>query len=132
MNLVKTVVIASLLVMICTVPANAWGKKEQGFLLGAATALTLPHLLHSRPYYQSNAHIGRYYHDRDRHYTPNIVHAPTIVKVEQSRPQIIYVQTDDVSVPAHRKVKSHNYIHNNNPQRVIIEHANGAVTIVER
>jgi hypothetical protein len=137
MKIVKVTAIVSLLTMLCASNANAWGKKEQGFLLGAAAVLTLPHLIDSRHHYKSNVYTDRRYYDGGHHYryAPNVVHAPTIVKVEQSKPQIIYVETnkEDANIPMHRKIKSHNYIYSDHqPTRVIIEHADGSATVVER
>ena len=119
MHFVKTMVIASLLVTICSIPANAWGKKEQGFLLGTAAALTLPHLIKHRHY---EPVYGKYYH-----HAPNTHHSPIIINIEQSTPQIVYVKDDNI--PMHRKAKTHNYINNKQVDRITIEQK---VTIVNR
>ncbi|MDR2100456.1 MAG: hypothetical protein LBP40_06505 [Campylobacteraceae bacterium] len=138
MKILKTTAIISLLAMLCASSASAWGKREQNFLWGTAALITLPYLFghhkNSTPSY-----IDRRYYDTGRYHAPNVVHhtPTTIVNVEPSRPQIIYVEKvkDDNNVPIHRRVKSHNYIYGSNqqqPTRVIVEHADGTVSVVER
>ncbi|MDR2635688.1 MAG: hypothetical protein LBC08_02535 [Campylobacteraceae bacterium] len=125
----KTIVIASLLVMICSAPANAWGKREQGFLLGAATVLTLPHLINHNRHYDESA---RYYNDGYYRYAPNTAYRSntptTVVNIEQNAPEVIYIERDD-GIPMHRKVKTHNYINNKQVDHIIIERK---ITVVNR
>ncbi|MDR1615373.1 MAG: YrzE family protein [Campylobacteraceae bacterium] len=138
MKVVKTAAIISLLTIFCAGYANAWSKKDQRFLWGAAVGLTLPHMLvhrHHNSYYGStytDRHHYNYNYNRGRHYAPAVVNTPpVVVQVEQPKPQIIYVEMD-TSVPMHRKVKPHNYIHGSSaqPLRVIVE--DGTATIIER
>ncbi|MDR0761970.1 MAG: hypothetical protein LBF13_02840 [Campylobacteraceae bacterium] len=111
MKLCKTMIVASLLIIACSIPANAWGKKEQGFLLGAATALTLPYLISNHRYHEPVKHYGGHHR-----YAPNTVYthtnAPTIIYIEN-------VQNDD-NIPPHRRVKSHHYINNQQADRKVI------------
>ncbi|MDR1975930.1 MAG: hypothetical protein LBQ18_02930 [Campylobacteraceae bacterium] len=124
MKMFKTAAIISLLTMLCAVNASAWGKKEQGILIGAAAALTLPHLLNNHRYDSSG------YYNNNFRYSTDILYArpsaPTVVN------KVIYVEKNG-NDPMHRRAKFHNYIHDQQqPTRVIVEHADGTVTIIER
>ncbi|MDR2081025.1 MAG: hypothetical protein LBP54_03960 [Campylobacteraceae bacterium] len=145
MKMVKTAATVSLLAMLCASQANALGKREQRLLWGTAAVLTLPYLLsHNRhhnsyyaPSYNYNSGKHHYNYNKGRYYAPQVVNTqPVVVQVEQPKPQIIYVEKAneaDTSVPIHRRVKPHNYIYGSNqPLRVIVEHADGTATVVER
>jgi hypothetical protein len=140
MKMVKTAATVSLLAMLCASHANAWGKREQRFVWGAAAVLTLPYLLNHRHHsYYGSTYTDRHYYnyDKGRHYAPNVVNTqPIIVQVEQPRPQIIYVEKakeEDTNILIHRRAKPHNYIYGNTQSlRVIVEHADGTATVVKR
>jgi hypothetical protein len=74
-------------------------------------------------------YANRHYYDRG-YYHYNAPTAPVVVK--QSEPKIIYVERAKEDAPMHRRIKTHNYIYNQQPTRVIIEHADGTATIVDR
>ncbi|MDR2790656.1 MAG: hypothetical protein LBB59_06755 [Campylobacteraceae bacterium] len=148
MKIVKTAAVVSLLAMLCASQANAFGKREQRLMWGAAAILTLPHLLDHRHHNSYGASYGNrhyntyggkhhYNYNQGRYYAPNVVNTqPVVVQVEQPKPQIIYVEKAneaDAGIPMHRRVKPHNYVYGGSqPLRVIVEHADGTATVVER
>ncbi|MDR1008168.1 MAG: hypothetical protein LBL65_06360 [Campylobacteraceae bacterium] len=128
MNFGKTIIMALLFVVMFSIPANAWGKKEQGFLLGAATAVTLPHLINHRHYEPARYYSG-HYRNRDILYArPD---EPTIINIERDAPEIIYIENvkNDDNILMHRRVRTHNYLNNRQADRIIIQQR---VIIIDR
>ncbi|MDR3178330.1 MAG: hypothetical protein LBT96_05045 [Campylobacteraceae bacterium] len=123
MKIVKTAAIVSLMVMLGAANANAWGKKEQGILIGVGATLLLPPLLQ----------IGKNSYDR-LYNQPYYVQQPIRPVQHAKPPQTTYiVQPQKYDFPHHRP-KDHSYINRNGyaGETIIIEHADGSRTIVQK
>jgi hypothetical protein len=120
MKAIKTVAIVSLITMLSAVNANAWGKKEQGILIGVGAALLLPTLLAGK-----NTH----YSEQPVQYTQPIQYTQHI-----KPPQTTYIVKAPKYDFSHRKPKNHDYINRKDygSKTIIIEHADGSRTIIER
>jgi hypothetical protein len=122
MKAIKTVAVISLITVLSAVNANAWGKKEQGILIGAGAALLLPPLLQLG----KSSHNQHYMSTQPAQYTQQIRY----VEPRQTT-YIIQPQKYDFT---HRKSKNHNYINRKDyaGETIIIEHADGSRTIIEK
>ncbi|MDR3345667.1 MAG: hypothetical protein LBS73_00690 [Campylobacteraceae bacterium] len=124
MKAIKTIAIVSLIAMLGAVNAQAWGKKEQGILIGAGAALLLPPLLQAAttPRYSEPVR----YVEQPMRYTQR-VEQPRVIYVDR------YIDRDERGF-SHRTARGHNYINNQNQggDRIIIEHADGTRTIIDR
>lgn len=133
MKAIKLILIVAIVSIFTIDNAFAWGKKEQGILIGAGAALLLPSL-----FSHSN---GRYYNDRNyynygdhnRYY--NGYYEPEIRYV---KPEVTYIEPPKsettVSNPtmSHRQQKQHVYVNKINPSdTVVIEYSDGSKTIIQ-
>lgn len=151
-SLIHKMLIIMILSVLLPVSANAWGKREQGILIGAGlSALLLPSLMspsnnryydsrnyyydrYGRDYYNSYSYYGNNYYDR--YYAKP--------KVEYVKPKVTYitppttnnnepvVTTTQPATMKHRQQKEHVYINKVNPSdTVVIEYSDGTKTIIE-
>lgn len=130
MKIVKTFLTIIIISMLMVVNANAWGKKEQGILIGAGSALFLSSFLNSgsndrgyyRGYYNDRSYYNRYYVEPTVQYVK-----PQITYVEQ--PKKVVISNPGMS---HRQQKDHIYINKINPSdTVVIEYSDGTKTIIQ-
>ena len=120
MKAIKTIAAIALITTLGAANAQAWGKKEQGILIGAGAALMLPHLLRSNAY-TYNQPVR--YVDQPVQY---------VYETRYSEPKVIYVERDDGRF-SHRRAKHHKYINNRGANdKVIVEHSDGSRTIIYR
>jgi hypothetical protein len=120
MKAIKTIAAIALITTLAAANAQAWGKKEQGILIGAGAALMLPHLLNPNTYT---------YKEPVRYVEQPVQY---VYQTRYAEPKVIYVEKDDGRF-SHRRAKRHNYINNRGAgDKVIIEHSDGSRTIVYR
>ncbi|MDR0580235.1 MAG: hypothetical protein LBG21_06500 [Campylobacteraceae bacterium] len=120
MKVIKTAAIISLITMLSAVNANAWGKKEQGILIGVGAALLLPSLLAGK----------------NTHYTQQPIQyiQPSQPVQYIKPPQTTHiVKAQKYNFP-HHKPKNHSYVNRKDygSETIIIEHADGSRTIIEK
>ncbi|MDR1461359.1 MAG: hypothetical protein LBI78_06930 [Campylobacteraceae bacterium] len=127
MKAIKTTVIISLAIMLSAVNANAWGKKEQGVLIGASAALLLPPLLQL-----GNNNRNHHYVRPTRHVQQPVQYVQPIQYIQPQQTTYI-IQPQKYDFP-HRQHKNHNYINKKDyaSERIIIEHSDGSKTIIEK
>jgi hypothetical protein len=115
------------MIMLSSVNANAWGKKEQGILIGAGTALLLPQLL------QLGNHNNRYIQQPTQYMQQPIQYVQPVQYAQPQQTTYIIQQPQKDDFPHHRQ-KSHNYINKKDyaNERIIIEHSDGSRTIIEK
>ncbi|MFV0480818.1 MAG: hypothetical protein ACK5LP_02415 [Campylobacteraceae bacterium] len=138
---IKTVAVVTVIAMLSVVNANAWGKKEQGVLIGASAALLLPALLNAgksnnyandRVVYRTQPQV-QYVQPQVQYVQPQVQYVQP--QVQYVQPQTQYVQQEIQYVQPtlpNRQVKKHTYINRPNPgEMVIIEHSDGSRTVIE-
>ncbi|MDR0407776.1 MAG: hypothetical protein LBH45_02490 [Campylobacteraceae bacterium] len=130
MRVIKTAAIVLLAIIFSAPNANAWGKKEQGILIGAGAALLLPQLLYSENYHNRDSRYIQ--HQPARHTERPVKYVQPVEYVQpQQTTYIIQPQKYDFS---HHKQKNHNYINKKDygGERIIIEHPDGSRTVIEK